>query len=565
MLRKLKIQAELKKRSAAIAELKAKQADFEKRKADLESALAEAETQEDIELVAKQVEELESEEKEENLEEKVNAEQSEIDKLNAEMAEIDKAAPAAKSEPTATPEPQPTERSAKLTMINKRTIFGALSVEERKAIMADETVKRFANDIRETAKRGVNGANVLIPDVILGIIKPNLGKYSKIIDYVSTRSIKGEGRIKIAGTAPEAVWTDQYAAINEVEIGFNAIEFSGYKVGSFISVPNPLLEDSDENLVAEITEMLARARGKAIDRAILYGTGIRMPLGVATRLAQESQPADWGADAPTWTDLHTSNLLKLDSTESAYTGAQFFAALYAKLGTAYSDYATGALVWFMNRKTKAKIVEKSIAMSAAATVVSGINNQMPVIGGDIVEVDFIPDNDIIGGYFDLYKMVERAAGKLAISTEYKFVQDETVFKDTARYDGKPVFGEAFVIVNINNTNPTTTSTFAGDKANKELVSLSKLEINATPVTLIPPFDPNVLNYSCTVTAHSNKITVETVKSGATAVIKNGNTTVTNKGNATFTAGENTLTVTVTNGNAEERKYTVVVMDETSTG
>jgi len=40
-----------------------------------------------------------------------------------------------------------------------------------------------------------------------------------------------------------------------------------------------------------------------------------------------------------------------------------------------------------------------------------------------------------------------------------------VFKGTARYDGQPVFGEGFVIVNINNETPTTSASFAVDSAN----------------------------------------------------------------------------------------------------
>ncbi|MBR5287232.1 MAG: Ig-like domain-containing protein [Clostridia bacterium] len=55
--------------------------------------------------------------------------------------------------------------------------------------------------------------------------------------------------------------------------------------------------------------------------------------------------------------------------------------------------------------------------------------------------------------------------QLASSTEYLFLQDQTAFKGTARYDGRPLAGEAFVIVNYNNQAPTTSKSFANDDAN----------------------------------------------------------------------------------------------------
>ncbi|MBR3280168.1 MAG: Ig domain-containing protein [Lachnospiraceae bacterium] len=51
------------------------------------------------------------------------------------------------------------------------------------------------------------------------------------------------------------------------------------------------------------------------------------------------------------------------------------------------------------------------------------------------------------------------------STEYKFLDDQTVFKGTARYDGLPVIAEGFVVLGINSTSPSTSLSFAADTAN----------------------------------------------------------------------------------------------------
>ena len=52
-----------------------------------------------------------------------------------------------------------------------------------------------------------------------------------------------------------------------------------------------------------------------------------------------------------------------------------------------------------------------------------------------------------------------------------FVQDKTVYKGTARYDGQPVSGEAFVALTYDNSDVTTTMAFAPDYANTSANSL----------------------------------------------------------------------------------------------
>ena len=84
---------------------------------------------------------------------------------------------------------------------------------------------------------------------------------------------------------------------------------------------------------------------------------------------------------------------------------------------------------------------------------------MPILGGDIVILDFISDYDIVGGYGDLYLLVEREGTVLAASEHVKFIEDQTVFKGLARYDGLPVIAEGFFVININDQNAATSKTF----------------------------------------------------------------------------------------------------------
>ena len=100
-----------------------------------------------------------------------------------------------------------------------------------------------------------------------------------------------------------------------------------------------------------------------------------------------------------------------------------------------------------------------------------MSNQMPIIGGEIVELEFMADKEIAGGYLSLERWAERAGAVIGSSDIPLFIQDQTVFKATARYDGKPARGEAFVIVNYNNQSPTTSVSFGTDYANTKLNTL----------------------------------------------------------------------------------------------
>ena len=92
---------------------------------------------------------------------------------------------------------------------------------------------------------------------------------------------------------------------------------------------------------------------------------------------------------------------------------------------------------------------------------------MPVIGGAIVVLgdNVIADDNIVAGYGDTYLLAERAGTQVEYSEHVQFIEDNTVFKGTARYDGLPVIAEAFVAIGIDGATPATTATFAEDTAN----------------------------------------------------------------------------------------------------
>ena len=407
-----------------------------------------------------------------------------------------------------------------------------MASNERDALFAREDVQNYLGEIRSCIreKRALQNVGLTVPEVFLGLIRENIENYSKLYKHVSVKRVNGDGRVVIMGTIPEAVWTDCCANLNDLDLVFNDEEFNCWKVGGYFAVCNANLEDSDIDLAAELVTALGQSIGLALDKAILYGTGTRMPQGIITRLVQTEKPASYSATARPWVDLHTSNVKAINS--SGMTAAQLFSAIVTNSGAAKGKYSRGEKVWVMNETTYTALTAAAVSINAAGAIVSGIGGTMPVAGGIIEVLDFIPDNIIFMGYFDLYTLVERAGQKFATSEHVRFLQDQTVMKGTARYDGKPVIAEGFVVMSLNNAAISAGAvSFADDEANSaQGIVLNKAEVTVTASTgtqhtakLIATTLPEGLPVTWTV-ADSTKATVSSA--GVVTGVASGTTTVT---------------------------------------
>ena len=391
----------------------------------------------------------------------IAATRSEIEGMEAELNAMNARAMTPGTNPGETA--HTTERSDNIMIT--RDFFG-MTPERRDAFFARNDVRDFAEHMRGMIgqKRAINNDIVIIPTVMLPMIQETVAQNSKLLKYVNLQNVKGKARQVIMGTIPEAVWTEMYGKLNEIDLTFNDTEVDGYKVGAYIGIYNALKEDNDVELVAQIIRALGVAEAIAVDKAILYGTGTKMPLGILTRLAQTTAPADLPETARPWVDLHTTNIITITAANS--TGVKLFQSIVNAFGAAKKKYNAGGKFWAMNEKTHMKLISEAMSINAAGAVVSGMNDTMPVIGGPIEELDFIPDDVIIPGYGMNYLMVERAGREIAQSEHVRFIEDQTVFKGTARYDGQPVIPESFVAIGINGATPSAAAvTFTADTAN----------------------------------------------------------------------------------------------------
>lgn len=557
-LRQIMLSRQIEQKKKELEALREKDSEFETREAEITKAIEEARTDEEQKAVEEEVEKFDTDQKDH--EAKKSDLEREIGELETELegCEVDPPAERDNKNKMKVRTNMKVDVNIRSLPMTKRA-FDALPMDTREAIVQREDVKTFLTQIRSMkgATRAIQGGDLEIPVVFLDLISENMYRYSKLLNRVRVRSVPGEARQTIAGTVPEAVWTEMCGAINELTFVFNQITLDGYKVAGYIPICNSLLEDTVSNidLASWIIEMLSEAIGLAEDKAILYGKGsaAHMPLGIVTRLAQGNKPADYPANAPAWQNLSDTNIQKIDGT--TLTGVQFWSQLIMAAANTFTRYNRGEMFWAMNSKTYATLRSKLVTFTATGDAVANLYGYLPIVTGNVDILEFIPDGDIIGGYGDLYLWVDRAAMQIESSREVQFIQDNTVFRGKARADGAPIIPGAFVAININNTDVTTVMDFAADTANDaDLIALS-----VGSETLAPgAFDPNTLTYTiAAATGTKDKVEATPAQAGAAVSIEYDRKNVRNGGEITLTADSTVhpLTVTVKNGNAV-KVYTV---------
>lgn len=475
MLKQLRVNLMLEKAKRSLADLLGQRKCFEERKADIEKRFADAGAtpDADMEAIENDLSALEKEVEEADIDKKISDTEAEIERLKKELSEIGKQTPSGESDGK-TSDLEPHNNKGAENMERKSS---ARKYELRKRLapfVERDNVKKWLSDIRALGKgesRAVTGAELNIPTEVLEPIREKIEEYSKLIKYVNFKPVKGKARQPIIATVPEAIWTEMKGVLNELELVFNVMEVDGYKVAGFVPVPNYILNDSDINLLVEIIDIIGKSIGRGVDKAIVYGNGKKTLLGIVPRLAATTAPRDFGDGAPDFTDLSKSHIGKLSS--ATLSAEAFFSEVVLGLGAADSEFGDDdTKFWCMNARTYSKLMAKLVNFNAAGAITTGISGKMPVVGGSIEKLGFMPDNVIAGGYGNLYLLVEREGGTVSKSEHAMFIQDNTVFKGTGRYDGGPAIGEGFSMFTIDTTDGATSVEFAEDTANADTAAAS---------------------------------------------------------------------------------------------
>lgn len=423
-LRQVLISNKIAIRKSALQEFLSKEENnFKKREEELAAALDEASngeplTEEEERALEEEVEKLEKEKQE--FEEQESNLKTEIESLERELEQLNEQAPEQGEKRSAAPQQTKIEtRGGYETMVNGIETR-AMKLER----LNTEEVRSFYDKVREAVlnKRALTGGDLVIPEQVMNVIRPRIGDYSALYKEVEVLQLNGSARAIFDGAIPEGIWTEMCDPVQELATAFEAVELDGYKVGGFIPVCNAVLEDSMIDLADYLEDRLARAIGKALDKAILTGTGAagKQPEGIIPAVTAAAVDSDF---------TYKNFLPNLGAVDTG-------------------DDEVGEVIAVMKRATYySHFMPQSITSTGDGRFVAQGVTSPNIVGLRVVFSQYAPDNAVILGDFKQYLLGERAGTSLTSSTDVRFIEDQTVFKGTARYDGKPVNDAAFLLVN----------------------------------------------------------------------------------------------------------------------
>ena len=315
--------------------------------------------------------------------------------------------------------------------INLRVKTPVEKRERMRQVLDIPECREFYEKLRDIIElRAVNNTDLLIPEIVMDMIDIDMLDVGNIYRLVTVRRIPGTARIILSGDTPAAVWLDMCGDLSELSLDFSMLEIDGFKIGGFIPICNATLEDSFINLAVHIQDQLAKSIVVGVEKAIVIGGG-----------AAKKQPAGIIPSLP---------------AANKVSAASDFASVTAKFGLLPDD--AGDLTALMTRKTYyTHFAGQTIATTSSGQVVSQ-NTRGSVSLPDGTPVVFtkntnITDGTVLIGDFKKFFLAQRAGLSLAKSEHVRFIQDQTVFKGTARYDGKPIKNDYWILLTLTKPKP----------------------------------------------------------------------------------------------------------------
>jgi HK97 family phage major capsid protein len=204
---------------------------------------------------------------------------AEVDALTAEKGQIEARNTLMNKIPSGAVVPNPEQRGVVIDAVDKFA-----SVEYRQAFMEfAKTGKAIpaGYEVRSDAFTAVSDATAVVPTTILDEIIKQMKTYGHIFARVRKTAIKGGVTVPILSLKPSATWINEATVSDRLKVTANTnVTFSYY--GLECKVATSLLADTVTlaSFESTILSLIVEAMTKAIDTAIIKGSGTGSPLGI---------------------------------------------------------------------------------------------------------------------------------------------------------------------------------------------------------------------------------------------------------------------------------------------
>ncbi len=257
-------------------------------------------------------------------------------------------------------------------------------------------------------------AGAVVPTQTLNKIIEKLEQNSVLFAHTQHYAIAGNLTIGVESSNSECAWTAEGTAGTDSTAGIVPLSLSAYILSKFVSISAQISKMSIDALENFIVNTLTRKLNRAVDKAILDGTGTNQATGITKAMTFKKI-----------TTLDYDAICDID----------------AELNSEYSKNA----VYIMNKKTRNLVKKIKNEIGDPIFVKDTANGFGDMLDGHrVIVYDAMADNKIVFG--DLYQYVFNFASNPTIekSKDAGFYQNAEVYRITALADGKPAMQDAFV-------------------------------------------------------------------------------------------------------------------------
>lgn len=287
--------------------------------------------------------------------------------------------------------------------------------------------KQMPVEYRADANTTTNDIGTLVPPVVLNKIIEKIEAYGMILPLVTKTAYKTGMSIPVATVKPKASWVAEGKTSETQKMPLDAaITFGHFKLRVAVSVSlevdNMALSAFEARLIASMSEAMA----KALEQAILTGTGSGQPTGILN-----------DADKGTAIQAKAIDYKTLVSAEAALP----------------MEYENGA-VWAMSKKTFMEFVgmTDSAGQPIARTNFGlGGSPERTLLGRKVVLTNYLPSfadtlktTDVFAMLYDFSDYTLNTNFSIGIKTYEDNETDDIIRKSIMVCDGKPILYESLV-------------------------------------------------------------------------------------------------------------------------
>lgn len=287
--------------------------------------------------------------------------------------------------------------------------------------------KEMPVEFRSDANTTTSDIGALVPPVTLNKIVEKVEAYGMILPLVTKTAYKTGMTIPVASVKPTASWVAEGAGSEKQKLPLDAsITFGHFKLRVAVSVSLETDEMALSAFEARLVNVLAEAMAKALEKAILTGTGSGQPTGILNDASKGE----------------TINVKAID-----------YKTLVSAEAALPMEYENGA-VWCMSKKTFMEFVAMTdTAGQPIARTNYGINGapERTLLGRRVVLTNYLPayaatlkKTDVFAMLYDFSDYVLNTNFSVGIKTYEDNETDDIVRKSIMVADGKPILSASLV-------------------------------------------------------------------------------------------------------------------------